>query len=877
MTDTAKHILLVEDNPGDARLIQEMLKEQRDDFYHFIHASSLPEASEQLIGNTIDIVLLDLNLPGSTGIDTFYKFYDQNQQLPIIILSGVIDIDIALQAVQGGAQDYLAKGQFDGNILARVISYSIERKQKEKMLRESDQKFINAFQHSGIGMALVSIEGKWLQVNQRLCNMLGYSEGELLRKTFQEITHPDDLDTDLDNVAKVLAGKMQTYTMEKRYYHKNGSIIQVLLTVSLVLDNSGNPMYFISQINDITDRKEAEKIIRDKLKREAFISTLSTNFINLPSDKIDSSINRALKNFSKITGSNRASLFLFSDQESKLSNTHEWCARPKDSQIDLLQNIPAESFGYYLKLLKQHENVIIGRIDDLPPEAQDERRWSQEHGFRPLVFVPLLFGDKLYGTLGLYGAVGTTMTWSEETTIYLKMMGDIFVNIIERKKAEIKNHQKSEDLALINEMNKEINKEADLEHIFNVLATITKKTFSSFGANVLLVSENGNELLMPVLVYPSASLKAIEKLIGRKIPDIRLKLDSDSYYEKVLQDEKSRIINDSETIGQIIMEYVLSVAKPGTKTYRLLRGLMPSIVNILKINSIMQSPLIADGECVGILGITRSHPFTESELRRFIFVSSQVTTIIKRKQSDEQRDQALKLAERAGQVKSLFIANVSHEIRTPLNSIIGFNDLLHNNLGDRLKPEEQNFFEFIKQGSKRLLGTVDSILNISQLEAGMMNITPQQIRIGKLIKLICDDLRPKAVAKGVQLEYLSLTRKDAVLIDEYSISQATMNIIQNAIKFTNEGGVKVQLEDRQKRLVLTISDTGVGISEENQQRIFQPFTQESEGYTKDYQGIGLGLTLAKHFLDLNNVSIQVSSEKGKGSTFTLTLPENKVD
>jgi PAS domain S-box-containing protein len=122
-----------------------------------------------------------------------------------------------------------------------------------------DLLFQNAFEHAAIGMALVAPDGKWLRVNRSVCEITGYSEQELLQRSFQDITHPDDLDLDLANVDKMLKGEIDSYQMEKRYHHKNGAIVWALLSVSLVRDNDGKPRFFISQIQDITSRKESER------------------------------------------------------------------------------------------------------------------------------------------------------------------------------------------------------------------------------------------------------------------------------------------------------------------------------------------------------------------------------------------------------------------------------------------------------------------------------------------------------------------------------------------------------------------------------------------------------------------------------------------
>ncbi len=136
------------------------------------------------------------------------------------------------------------------------------------MLHEIDVHFRGAFQYAAIGMALVAPDGRFLQVNRALCDLTGYAEEELLRRTFQDITHPDDLDADLALVRQMLAGEIPYYHLEKRYFDKLGRVLWIVLSVSLVRDGDGKPLYFISQIQDITRRKQVEA------EREALIKQL---------------------------------------------------------------------------------------------------------------------------------------------------------------------------------------------------------------------------------------------------------------------------------------------------------------------------------------------------------------------------------------------------------------------------------------------------------------------------------------------------------------------------------------------------------------------------------------------------------------------------
>jgi two-component system cell cycle sensor histidine kinase/response regulator CckA len=143
------------------------------------------------------------------------------------------------------------------------------RKQSEEALHLSEEQFARAFEYAPIGKAILAPDGKWLKVNRAICNMLGYDAEELTSKSFQELTHPDDLQADLDLVADVIAGRLQTYELEKRYFHRSGKIVTVLLNVSLVRDARGTPLHFISQIQDITQRKQLEEQFLQAQKMEA--------------------------------------------------------------------------------------------------------------------------------------------------------------------------------------------------------------------------------------------------------------------------------------------------------------------------------------------------------------------------------------------------------------------------------------------------------------------------------------------------------------------------------------------------------------------------------------------------------------------------------
>ncbi|NDJ75401.1 MAG: PAS domain S-box protein, partial [Chloroflexi bacterium] len=248
-------LLLIEDNPADSRLIQELLPE-----LHLKTAARLADGFELLARQQPDVILLDLYLPDSEGIETLHRVRSSAPQAAIVVITRFEEESVGLEAIHAGAQDYLVKGQIDTRILQRSIQYALERQQWAATLRNSEEQFRLMFEQSAVGMAYVDLGGQFRYVNKTLCEFLGYDRPDLLQKTFADVTYADDLAEDWANVHRLLAGDKRDYTMEKRYVHQNGSVIWADLTVTLVRTERGNPKYLLAVVQDITDRKEAEAV-----------------------------------------------------------------------------------------------------------------------------------------------------------------------------------------------------------------------------------------------------------------------------------------------------------------------------------------------------------------------------------------------------------------------------------------------------------------------------------------------------------------------------------------------------------------------------------------------------------------------------------------
>ncbi len=196
---------------------------------------------------------------------------------------------------------------------------------------------------------------------------------------------------------------------------------------------------------------------------------------------------------------------------------------------------------------------------------------------------------------------------------------------------------------------------------------------------------------------------------------------------------------------------------------------------------------------------------------------------------------------------------------------------------DRIDEDEKQYFESVQRGSERLIRTVDEILNLSRIEAGDLVYQPTEVDIVLLIEKLVTDFQPAAAEKSLTLTFQNLTGPLTMQSDEYCLTQALGNLIDNAIKYTKKGFVSVLFYMNAKNeYCVSIQDSGVGISDEYLPHLFEPYSQEETGYTRAYDGIGLGMALVKRYLDLHRAQISVKSNKSVGTIFTINLTPNDV-
>nr|HPN84795.1 HAMP domain-containing sensor histidine kinase [Victivallales bacterium] len=250
------------------------------------------------------------------------------------------------------------------------------------------------------------------------------------------------------------------------------------------------------------------------------------------------------------------------------------------------------------------------------------------------------------------------------------------------------------------------------------------------------------------------------------------------------------------------------------------------------------------------------------------------------KQTFELREINKKLEEKARQLieanlhKDRFFANMSHELRTPLNSIIGFSEL---NIERKYYPKE-NLVENSKKilsAAEHLLDLISGLLDVAKADAGVLVPNPEEHDIAVTLNNVIEMLRPLAERKNL---YLLLEKSESILFsyDDKMMRQIIINIVSNAIKFTHQGGIRLRLFSEEDSVLIEVEDSGIGISKNDQNKIFNDFHRVESGLTSNYEGVGLGLALSRRLVRLHGGEISLSSSPGKGSLFSVKLPLKKL-
>ncbi|WP_440948416.1 sensor histidine kinase [Methanosarcina sp. T3] len=707
---------------------------------------------------------------------------------------------------------------------------------------------------------------------------------------------------------------------------KSGNIRWIKKGIPILPENKGAIMSYSGAVFDINRRINSKDAIRRKLEIEEVLLEISNMFIAPAS--LERDINVALEKIGMLCGAGRSYIFLFRENGTIFDNTHEWCAEGVEPQKNNLQNVSCDECPWWMEKLANDEVIHIPNVLALPPEAAVEKEVLGKQGIKSLIVLPLYVSGKLAGFMGLDNVVNTG-SWGKDDVSILRIAVNLMGMGIQRKRAEkaihegeeiyrsmfknaanlillvdkkgtivdcnsrvgellgyrrvellgqpIKNLIFSDYLKKINESSEEVGYRG---FSFNKEYRMVRKDGRPVDVNVNssgLMDENGYHVQTIYIVEDITERKKAEKLIK----------ESEGRYRSLFQNNSAVIMLLDPDTGSILDANSAACDYYGYSREKML-SLNIADINILPKEQIMEE--LEQEKSRDINHFYFTHRLSNGVLRdveRYSYpilmggrklLYAIVSDITDNRKMQSELVRAKMEAEIANKAKSEFLASMSHELRTPLNSIIGFSDMLLTQNFGTLNDKQLRYISNISVSGNHLLKLINDILDISKVEAGKMELKAEEFSVSDSISEVKALLTPLASKKDIQV--LSMVDKELTTIraDRTKFKQILYNLVDNAIKFTPEDGyVIVDAGVEGDRAKIMVKDTGIGISEAETRKIFQPFTQlENSEYGKQ-KGTGLGLSLVKKFVEMHAGKIWVESEFGEGSKFIFTIPLNQAN
>lgn len=311
----------------------------------------------------------------------------------------------------------------------------IEHDNAQLALAESEAKYRQLVEGTDTLVAQVNTKGIITFVNSTVTKTLGITPDECIGMKWSDLVVTEDRKKTISAFHQWVKSGVQNTTLENRVRDRSGKVFDMLWAIDCQRDESGEVSAFNCIARDITDRKRAEQALHYRLELEELVADISTSFINLKADEIDTGLDLALKKIGMFTGVDRSYIFMFAGDHKSMDNTHEWCGKGVIPQMHTLKNLPTMEFPWSITRLRRFEVVPVERVADLPVQATAEKRTFIEQGIKSLILVPMVYGGVLLGFIGL-DSVKSERSWDDDTIGLLRIAGEMFISTIVRSRTE---------------------------------------------------------------------------------------------------------------------------------------------------------------------------------------------------------------------------------------------------------------------------------------------------------------------------------------------------------------------------------------------------------------------------------------------------------
>jgi signal transduction histidine kinase len=496
--------------------------------------------------------------------------------------------------------------------------------------------------------------------------------------------------------------------------------------------------------------------------------------------------------------------------------------------------------------LQQGAPVVVERLSQHPTMADSRLR---REGYESFMVVPLQLHGQMVGTLSLFARSARGFDTYERS--FFHQVGVTLENALLYEEAA----RREREAAFLDRATRLFNSSLDLDVILQQVTHLAPEVLGD-SCSILLI-EPGNAYLVPAASYhPDPQEQEIHVLAQREHP-IRIG-DTGSVVGLAAADGRPYLVKDARQEGRV------------------------RYVDLINIHSLIAVPIIVRGRILGVLVTSIAHPgrqFTQVDLRLAMALADRAALAIEnsrlyaqeRRLRQELEDLNQKVQE-ANRLKTEFVTAVTHELRSPLTSIAGYLDLLLEEGREGAEAREA-YLQIVKRNADRLLELINDLLDLARLEAEKLELQRVPLDLEGLIREVSEALRPQLEGKGQHLRLNLAASLPVVTGDPERLTQILLNLVSNAHKYTPQGGsITVATRAVRAGVCISVQDTGIGLSSEEQQQLFTKFFRAQQPLVREAGGTGLGLAIARALVDLHGGTITVVSTPDQGSTFNVTLP-----
>lgn len=869
------NILHLEDNDNDALLVQLIIKNSGINSTYF-QTDNKVDFIEKLNKNKIDIILSDYSLPDYSGNEALDYISNNFPHIPFVFVSGTMGEETAIESLLNGATDYVLKNKLEK--LPSAINRAIKEAKLEKEYKEaneeliqSEKKYRTLINGMSEGLIMADNEEKILFANKQFCDLTAYNEKEIIGNKIYKLLLEEKFQILIEEKTKLRQkGIKDTYEVE--LIRKDSTRIWVKISASPWYDQSNKVIGSIAAFENIDESKKAQLELK---KQQDLLQTIIDSTPDLIFYKdINSNYLGCNKAFEKYSNRSKeeqigksdydffdketALFFRQKDQEifknKKSIKNEEWVIYPDGEKV-LLETIKTPIYDenkHIIGLVGVSRNITERKITEINLKESEEK-FKQIFENNPLGVIHF---DKK-GILTACNEILIEIMGSTRNKLIglnlLKLKNEIVVKNIKNTLNNKKSYYEGEYYSLTG------NKDLIIEAHFS---PITNNENQNNGGIIIIEDITEKIKTEKTIFLQGKALDAAANAIV--ITDISGCIEwANPAFEKLTG------YNLNEAIGKNPRDLLKSnhhdIGFFTNLWNTILRG-KPwhgEILNRKKDGSLYYEEQI-------ITPITNQ----ENKITHFIAIKQDIS---ERKKTEQDLLKAKEKAEASDKLKTAFMNNISHEIRTPLNGILGFTQMLcEPNLSS---DEKSHYLDIIQASSDRLVNTVTDYIDIALISSANQDVRKNMFPVIDIINKLKFTNENKCKTKNLFLA-TSLPNDYENLIletDENLLFKVLNHILDNAIKFTHKGAINIGYKITNQQIEFFIKDTGIGINMSNISNLFNIFTQEDNSMTRGYEGSGLGLAIAKGFANLINANIRVESELGKGSTFWVSIPIEKIN